>query len=294
MGFGGLNQFYIGGKVYNYEGLNWTRKSYYLRPSLEVNFQGEVFEFQPDSEGYFWVEVPIKSKYKLSSGYESPNFASIALDKYQDRKNKNIILVTDYGLNTKEIEIPFMMPDQNSKFGIISDFDNTITRVKGLGIIEYITTNPKIFRLRNGIVDVYNKITDELNPIFYVTARPNGTYKVVKTIIEENSLPVGPIMARDLGFWFLNKGLSVKDHKIQSIETILETLPEKRFILIGDNSKYDEKIYLNIQEKYPKRIIKIFIFKVKRPKYKNNKYISYIEKPQQITDELIALGLVNK
>lgn len=292
MGFAGSNSILVGGKVYNYEGLNWTRNAYYNKPEMILKFNKEKIKFQPDSEGYFWVELPLKQGTKVKYGTKTPNLTTVSLYKYQNRKNKNLILVTSYGMNTDKIHIPFIATSPKAKFGIITDFDETITIKQGFGFIEQITTNPDIFKLRNGIIKTYQIIQNNINPIFYVTERPNGTYKVVKTLIKKNGLPVGPILARNLGFWFLNKGVSVSNHKINSIENILDTVSEKRFILIGDNSQQDVKIYRKIQQKYPNRIIKIFIFKNKKTRDKSTDDLIYIEKPEEITNELRRLGLI--
>lgn len=291
-GFGSDSEFYVGGKVYNYEGTNWTRSPYYQKPGLILKFKEEKLNIQPNSEGYFWIKTPIKANTDLSYGNDNPNQVTISLDTAQNRQNKKLILVTDYGLNTDKIYIPFIIPDLNSKYGIISDFDDTITRTRKLGLIELITTNPRVFRLREGIVDAYNKLVNNVNPIYYVTARPNGTYKVVETLLNQNNLPKGAILARDVGFWFLNKGWSIREHKIKSIESILDTISSKRFILIGDNDRNDLAIYKEIQEKYPKRIIKIFIFHNKNRKYTEDENVKFVNKPEEIVEEVTKLGLI--
>ncbi|MEW5822491.1 MAG: phosphatase domain-containing protein, partial [Cyanobacteriota bacterium] len=293
LGYGGQQHFYVGGKIYNYEGVNWTRNPYYKRPNLILNFKDFQNNFNPNSEGYFWLKVKIDNNINLTYGSENLNKVSVSLSEEQKKRNKNLNLVTEFGLNTNEIEIPFFEPHPKSTFAVITDFDNTITRVRKLGLIEYITTNPKIFKLRDEIVNTYNKIENNINPFFYVTARPNGTYKVVKTIIDENNLPKGPVLARDLGFWFLNRGLSINQHKIVNIENVLNTYPDKKFVLIGDNSKTDVQVYNEIYNKYPDQIAHIFIFNNKKRTFKNSDALSYIKKPQEIIDKLIAIGLLN-
>lgn len=292
LGFGNANEFYIGGKIYNYRGPIWTRDPYYNKPNLILQFNNEIIKINPDSEGYFEACIPIKNDRHLNYGYQTLNQTLVSLDKYQNRKNKDLVLVNNYGLNANGIYLPFIIPDKNLKFGIISDIDNTITVSQGLGFKELITTDPKDYKIREGIVDVLNKLSNNINPVFYVTARPNGTYKVIETLLDDNKFPVGPIMARNLGFWFINRGRSIKEHKLKSIESIMNLLSGTRFVLIGDNSQYDPEVYLNIQKKYPNRVIKIFIFKMKHRKILKNTDIIYIDTPEEITSEISRLGLI--
>jgi phosphatidate phosphatase APP1 len=51
-------------------------------------------------------------------------------------------------------------------------------------------------------------------------------------------------------------------HKTTTLEEILSLFPEKKFILMGDNTQHDLSIYLTAAEKYSKSIRSIIIRKV--------------------------------
>lgn len=293
MGYGNGEYFYAGGKIYNYDGESGTRNPYYRQPTLSIEFNNEIIEFKPDSEGYFWIKMPVKETSQLNYGRNHLNEASVKiLQKQKKRKNRNLVLVTDYGLNTEQIQVPFIEPFSKAQFILISDFDNTITKVKGLGLLEFISTNPKIFTLRKGMPELYNKICGDHNPVFYVTARPLGTYRVVQTILEENKLPLGPVLARDLGFWFINKGYSITDHKINAITSIIETYPDMKIIFIGDDKRNDASIYKKINEKYGDKILQTFIFNTKRRLKTDTETIDYVKTPQEIQQKLEKMDLL--
>jgi hypothetical protein len=294
LGYGNSKYFYVGGKIYNYKGLEWTRKPYYGRPNLELIYKNKVVEFKPDSEGYFWLDVPIKENTELKYGIDNLNYVSVKLDKTQKKKNKKLKLVTNYGFNAENIYIPFMIPDQNAKFGIVSDFDDTITKIQGLGLIEQITNDPKKFVIRENLAKAYTLLQNQINPIFYVTARPNGTYNVIEEVLKIHKFPTGPILPRNLGFWFFDKGQTTKEHKIEEISRIMETYPALSFILIGDASDTDPKIYFKILNKYPERIIKIFIFNKKRTPLRYSEYVKVVKEADEIVEEMINLGYIEK
>jgi hypothetical protein len=293
MGYAGSNIIYFGGKVYNYDGIKWTRKPYYSSPALIAEFNNKKIDFNPDSEGYFWVQIPIEYDTKLNYGSDNLNYISVSLDKKQNNENKNLILVTDFGLNTDKIVIPFLALHPDSKFCVVSDFDNTITHKRGLGIIGQLTNNPEYFRIRNQLKDTYIALHNDLNPFFYLSARPNGTYKVVKEFIENNELPTGPILLRNLGFWFVDKGITPRAHKLSSLSQLMNTFSGKRFILIGDDSHIDKKVYSEIQEKYPKRVIKIFIISKNPSKKKDTEIINYVSSPHEILEDIKETGLLD-
>ena len=294
MGYGNNNYFYAGGKVYTYEGENISRKAYYNCPNMIAKFQGQSIQFTPDSEGFFWLKINANNNPRLTYGTDNLNSMTVSLSEDQTNLNKNLVLVTEYGLNTDSIEIPFIIPSNDCTFGIISDFDDTVTTPKSFDIIRYITTDTSVFKLREDLVSAYNKMVNGINPIYYVTSRPNGTYRVVKTIISENKLPLGPILARNLGFWFLNKGVNSEKHKTSNIESILNSLPNKPFILIGDNSRFDPSIYIDIQKRYPQQVLRIFIFNNTYNKTPSNQFVSYIRTPEEMIRELSKMGLLKQ
>lgn len=293
MGYGNAQYIYFGGKIYNYDGESGTRNPYYRQPELIATFDEHSEEFKPNSEGYFWLKMPLKEDSNLQSGTSKLNQVHISINpKQKSRKNSNLILVTNFGLNAEKISVPFIEVSKEAKYLLISDFDNTITKVRGLGILEFISTNPKIFNLREGIPELYQAICSNNNPVFYVTARPLGTYRVVQTILDESKLPAGPVLARDLGFWFINKGYSITDHKINAITSIMETYPDKKIILIGDNKRNDPEIYSQIYNKYKDRVLQVFIFNTKRKEKPDEGIYDYVSTPQEVLEKLKSMGLI--
>jgi len=50
-----------------------------------------------------------------------------------------------------------------------------------------------------------------------------------------------------------------QDYKIQQIEPLLQKFPSRKFIFVGDSGEKDIEVYIELYNKYPKQIHKIWI-----------------------------------
>ena len=100
-------------------------------------------------------------------------------------------------------------------------------------------------------------------PFFYVSSSPWNLFSYLVTYIRGRGLPLGPIALRD---WGLNRATfgsaSHGAHKRAAIEAIIETYPEIKFALIGDDSQGDLTAFAQIAVDHPGRVRAIFIRKV--------------------------------
>src|SRR5690349_13173662 len=85
-----------------------------------------------------------------------------------------------------------------------------------------------------------------------------------------NQFPPGPLFLKQyirVRQLVVRKILRKKhSHKMNTLGKIMELFPNKKFILIGDNTQRDLTIYLKIAETFPDRIRYIIIRKVKTRK----------------------------
>ncbi|HJW91757.1 MAG TPA: phosphatase domain-containing protein, partial [Anaerolineales bacterium] len=106
----------------------------------------------------------------------------------------------------------------------------------------------------------------ELNPLFYVSSSPWNLYDLLSEFFQLHDIPLGPMLfLRD---WGLSREellpLGHRDYKLRAIESILELAPGLPFILIGDSGQEDPEIYHAVVQKYPQRILAIYIRDVSR------------------------------
>ncbi|MEW4449419.1 phosphatase domain-containing protein [Qipengyuania sp. JC766] len=97
-------------------------------------------------------------------------------------------------------------------------------------------------------------------PFFYVSSSPWNLFSYLVAFQEVHDLPLGPIFLRD---WSLSRKTfgeaSHGGHKRQAIGTILETYPDTRFALIGDDTQGDFAAFADVIEAYPGRVAAVFI-----------------------------------
>ena len=183
------------------------------------------------------------------------------------------------------VEGHVMAPGERTGLGVISDIDDTIIETGITGSFRAIIRNWKRVlaempdeRLHVPGVDVFYgalgggavlQDTDGMGkavpamtsrPFFYVSSSPWNLFSYLVAFKRGRGLPLGPIMLRDWGF---NSdtlgGASHGVHKRAAIDTILETYPDMRFALIGDDSQGDLTAYGDVVADNPGRIAAVFI-----------------------------------
>ena len=192
---------------------------------------------------------------------------------------------------TQCVEGHVMAPGKHSRLGVISDIDDTIIETGITGSFRAIVRNWKRVlaempdeRLHVPGVDVFYgalgggavlQDSDRMGkavpamtsrPFFYVSSSPWNMFSYLVAFQRSRGLPLGPIMLRDWGFDSDTLGGSSHGaHKRAAIDTILETYPDMRFALIGDDSQGDLTAYGDVVANNPGRIAAVFIRLVGAP-----------------------------
>src|SRR5690606_7910626 len=79
-------------------------------------------------------------------------------------------------------------------------------------------------------------------------------------VFEVHGIPLGPLLLKDYGLakdMLLSRGHV--EHKVASIERILDTHGRLDFVLLGDSSQQDPEVYAEIVRRHPDRIAAIYI-----------------------------------
>jgi phosphatidate phosphatase APP1 len=102
---------------------------------------------------------------------------------------------------------------------------------------------------------------------FYLSNSEQNLYPMLFRFLTINRFPPGPL--------FLRQYIHVRDmvtrrilgkkhsHKMDMLGKLMELFPNKKFILIGDNTQKDLSIYLRLADMFPERIRYIIIRKVR-------------------------------
>lgn len=158
-------------------------------------------------------------------------------------------------------------------YGVISDLDDTVIQSRITSFFQAVRTvmlgNARTRLPFPGVAAFYQALErggdgERHNPIFYVSSSPWNIHDVIADFMEIQRIPHGPILLRDWDFAFTALSSSrLKSHKEPLIGEILEMYPSLPFILVGDDSQHDPEIYRGILDRYPGRILAIYIRNVR-------------------------------
>jgi phosphatidate phosphatase APP1 len=222
---------------------------------VEIEFQNQHVEITSNDEGYFHLTLPIKE-----TPAQLPDIQEVTF------RLKSSPLPFEGIIQSKG---KVFIPSQNTDYGIISDIDDTIIET---GATNILTMAQNTF-LKNAVsrmpfkgVDSFYKALqkgkkgDACNPFFYVSSSPWNFFDFMEDFMDVNDLPQAPILLRDYG---IDKGKFLMgthgQHKITQISAILNTYPDLPFILVGDSGQEDARIYRQIAESFPDRILAVYI-----------------------------------
>jgi phosphatidate phosphatase APP1 len=228
---------------------------------VAVHINGETFSVTSDEEGYFSLYPELRRP--LRPGEESWEQVRVELLGLPGRE--------DAGASSKA---RLLFPPTQAAFGVISDIDDTVLRTHvtstlGLRMLYATMLGNAHQRLpMEGIVELFQALEkgsedEPVNPFFYVSNSPWNIYDMLVHFMHLQQLPVGPILLRDYGLSPANFSSAFREHKLDSMATILQTFPNLPFLLMGDTASKDVDHYLELARKYPRQIKTIYIRSLK-------------------------------
>lgn len=167
-----------------------------------------------------------------------------------------------------------IVPPREARFGVISDIDDTVVKTDVANLLRMLRlvllTNAHMRLPFPGVAAFYRALHcgpagPFTNPLFYVSSSPWNFYDLLNEVLEVHGIPVGPLLLKDYGLardLLLSRGHM--EHKLGSIERILETHQDLGFVLVGDSGQHDPEIYTEIVRRHPHRILAIYIRDVTR------------------------------
>lgn len=178
--------------------------------------------------------------------------------------------VTVQGKRTQGNGQLLIVPRINT-LGVISDIDDTVlvsdvTEKKKL-LEKTFLQNYKQRQTYPGTADFYRRLLAQNRepqsaPMFYVSASPQQLSESISAFLAQNQYPRGVLITKRISGEERDPLLDQQQYKIAKIEAIFAALPCVKFNLIGDDGERDPEIYHTLQEKYPQRVVAIYIRKV--------------------------------
>ena len=220
---------------------------------LELN--GEIIHTKTLEDGYFKFCVPLK---------DTNVFGWINYSVFITHNDKKIQTTATYIKPTA------------GKFGFISDIDDTFlishTRnpLKKLYILLFKNVDKR--KVFDDVVQHYQALQtagrnnkNEENAFFYVSSSEWNLYGLITQFSIIHSLPKAVLLLKDIKtsltqFFFTGRG--DHNHKFEKIKHILEFYPDLKYVLLGDDSQHDPKLYEAICKIFPLHIKAIYIRQV--------------------------------
>ena len=176
--------------------------------------------------------------------------------------NKGVILTTGEG----KLFVPHA-----TQYGFISDIDDTVlvshSATTGKKLRTLFTKNPRSRKTFSDVVKFYNLLalshTNEttLNPFFYVSSSEWNLYDNLNEFFKFNDLPKGAFLLNQIKKWYqlFKTGSTKHQGKLTRVKRIFDAFPKQQFVLLGDNSQKDPEIYVALANKYPHKVVAIYI-----------------------------------
>ena len=148
---------------------------------------------------------------------------------------------------------------------VISDIDDTIK-------VSHVLDKKRLLRHTfleefepvPGMAQLYERWSQERNASFhYVSSSPWQLYQEIASFLIREKFPTPAsfslksvrIKDRSLFNLFADPMIS----KISKISSIIETYPQRKFVLVGDTGERDPEVYGEICRRYPSQVDKVFL-----------------------------------
>ena len=231
-------------------------KLFFIRPLRGVNvrlqWRNQTFDTTTAADGFFKFQW--QSETEVTDGW-----------------HQIIVQLIDNQGNTLTSGEGKMFIPEATQYGFISDIDDTVlvshSAKTGKKLRVLFTKNPRSRKTFADVVKFYNLLAlahtqpTLLNPFFYVSSSEWNLYDYLNEFFKHNGLPKGVFLLNDIKRWYqlIRTGGTKHQGKLIRVARIIDAFPRQRFILLGDNSQSDPAIYAAIANKYPDKIVAIYI-----------------------------------
>jgi phosphatidate phosphatase APP1 len=218
--------------------------------SFEMCFDHGVISGKTDKSGSFWCEVELNEK--------------------QTKLLEITLLETGEKVLLTEDLYPNKIHSVDSHTIVISDLDDTLIhsfiRNKLVQIRTLLFTSVEKRKAVHDMAHLIKRFALAGADAFYLSNSEQNLYPMLFRFLTINQFPPGPL--------FLKQYIHVRDmvtrrllgkghsHKMTTLGKLMELFPNKKYILIGDNTQKDLSIYLKLADMFPDRIRYIIIRKV--------------------------------
>ena len=241
----------------------WTNafallRSFMLVPipnaQVRVHWEGKIFEAKTAHDGFFRIEC----KFAITV---PPGLHQVKVEYYKRGYDMPLIIADGVGW----VVIPHI-----SQLAFISDIDDTFLISYSSNFFRklyvLLSKNAHSRKPFDGVVRHYNllakaQMTDGANSFFYVSSSEWNLYDFIKEFSRKNNLPEGVFLLNTVKrfhqLW--NTGGNNHSTKFMRISRIIESYPQQKFVLLGDDSQMDPEIYASVAEHFKDKIVAVYL-----------------------------------
>ena len=215
---------------------------------VDVSFRGHTVTTVSDAEGYYEAVMPV-----------DPNATGQLWETAEVRRSEGGPVFLQ--------EVLCVPPA--ATFGVISDIDDTVLVGNGshwqTAVQMTLLRNARTRKPLEGVGELYQAFQQGRdgsgpNPVFYVSAGPWNVYDMLVDFMALNGLPPGPIALRDVDL----AASSLLHHagprgKLAKVHEVIARYPALKWVLVGDSAQLDAELYAETVEKFPGRILAVYI-----------------------------------
>ncbi|GAA4399473.1 DUF2183 domain-containing protein [Nibrella viscosa] len=224
--------------------------------TVKIDTFGESYTTVTDEEGYFELTITPPASLLPGRAWFPVRYSLVDITQPTDGSEVSI-------------DGHLMISPEFSKFGVISDIDDTVLVTGATSLLQaaQLTFMGNAYtRLPfAGVAAFYRAlqsgpVTTLFNPIYFVSSSPWNLYDLLVDFFRIQGIPKGPILLRDIGLTrehFLKS--SHEAHKLEQINRVLNVNPQLPFVLIGDSGQKDPEIYAQVVRENPGRILAVYI-----------------------------------
>ncbi|MBW3554414.1 MAG: DUF2183 domain-containing protein [Gemmatimonadetes bacterium] len=222
---------------------------------VSARFRGAEARGETDAEGFFEMEV------RPSAAVE-PGWQEVELE----------LLGSMAGGEGLKATAEVLVPSPAAEFVVVSDLDDTVIRTGATRTwrkIRSVFGNSATSRsMMPGAAPLYQALewgadgndAEDANPFFYVSKSGWGLYDLFVEFLDQRGFPRGGMYLQDLALIEdKSEKLGSENHKLDTINALMDDYPDLPFVLIGDSGQHDPELYRDIVRDRPDRVRAVLV-----------------------------------
>ena len=147
---------------------------------------------------------------------------------------------------------------------VISDIDDTVK-------ISHVLEKKRLlrhtfleeFKAVPGMSRLYQSWKEQHNASFhFVSSSPWQLYEEIASFLAREGFPAASFHLKSIRLkdrTLLSLFADPMASKLSKISSIMETYPQRRFVLVGDTGERDPEVYGELCRRYPDRVVRVFL-----------------------------------